>query len=91
MNPPQVFKPGCGPGFSLCLEWLLWSCVRAKSLQSCLTPCNPMDYSPLGFSVHGLLQARLECVALLPQGLFPTQGLNLRPLSLLRCRQVLYH
>ena len=30
----------------------------------CLTLCDPMDCSPLGSSVHGVLQARiLECVA----------------------------
>ena len=28
----------------------------AQSLQSCLTLCNPMDYSPPGSSVHGILQ-----------------------------------
>ena len=27
--------------------------------QSCLTLCNPMDCSLLGFSVHELLQARI--------------------------------
>ena len=27
--------------------------------QSCLTLCDPMDYSPPGFSVHGVLQARI--------------------------------
>ena len=27
--------------------------AAAKSLQSCLTLCNPMDCSPPGFSVHG--------------------------------------
>ena len=27
--------------------------------QSCLTFCDPMDCSPSGFSVHGLLQARI--------------------------------
>ena len=33
--------------------------------QSCLTLCDPMDCSPPGFSVHGILQARiLECVAI---------------------------
>ena len=33
--------------------------------QSCLTFCNPMDCSPLGSSVHGILQARiLEWVAI---------------------------
>ena len=33
--------------------------------QSCLTLCDPMDYSPVGSSVHGILQARiLEWVAI---------------------------
>ena len=33
--------------------------------QSCLTLCNPMDCSPQGSSVHGILQARiLEWVAM---------------------------
>ena len=36
----------------------------AKSLQSCPTLCDPMDYGPPSFSVHGILQARiLEWVA----------------------------
>ena len=30
-----------------------------KSLQSCLTLCYPMDRSPPGSSVHGILQARM--------------------------------
>ena len=39
--------------------------IHAKLLQSCLTPCNPMDCSPPGPSVHGILQARiLEWVAM---------------------------
>ena len=45
---------------------IYWECVRvhAKSLQSCLTLCNPMDYNLPGSSVHGILQARiLEWVA----------------------------
>ena len=38
------------------------ACVRAKSLQASLTLCNPMDHSPPGSSVHGILRARiLEC------------------------------
>ena len=38
------------------------ACVCA---QSCLTLCNPMDYSPPGSSVHGTLHARiLEWVAI---------------------------
>ena len=39
--------------------------MHAKSLQSCMTLCNPMDYSPPGSSLHGTLQARiLELVAM---------------------------
>ena len=34
-------------------------------IQSCLTLCSPMDYSPPGSSVRGLFQARiLEWVAM---------------------------
>ena len=36
--------------------------AAAKSLQSCLTPCDPIDSSPPGSTVSGILQARiLEC------------------------------
>ena len=39
--------------------------AAAKSLQSCPTLCNPIDGSPPGFSVPGILQARtLEWVAI---------------------------
>ena len=39
--------------------------ATAKSLQLCLTLCDPMDSSPPGSSVHGILQARiLEWVAI---------------------------
>ena len=37
----------------------------AKSLQSCLTLCDPMDCSPRGSAVHRILQARiLEWIAI---------------------------
>ena len=50
--------------------------MRAKSLQSCLTLCDPVDCTLPGSSVHGIFQARtVEWVALL-QGIFPAQGLN---------------
>ena len=40
-------------------------CIHAKSLQSCLTFCNPMDCSLPGSSIHGILQARiLGCFAM---------------------------
>ena len=39
--------------------------VHAKSLRLCPTVCNPMDGSPPGFSVHGILQTRIpEWVAM---------------------------
>ena len=33
--------------------------AAAKSLQSCLTPCDPIDGSPPGSSIHGIFQARV--------------------------------
>ena len=40
--------------------------MHDNSLQSCPILCDPMDYSPLGFSVLGIPQARmLEWVAIL--------------------------
>ena len=39
--------------------------LEAKLLQSCLILCDPMDYKPPDFSVHGIFQARiLEWVAI---------------------------
>ena len=35
-------------------------CVCVLVIQSCLTFCNPMDCSPPGSSVHGILQARIQ-------------------------------
>ena len=55
-----------------------------KVAHSCLTLCDPMDYT-----IHGILQARiLEGVAFpFSKGIFPTQGSN--P-GLLHCRRILY-
>ena len=33
--------------------------VKVLVAQSCPTRCDPMDYSPPGSSVHGILQARI--------------------------------
>jgi len=39
--------------------------AAAKSLQSCLTLCDPVDGSPPGSAIPGILQARtLEWVAI---------------------------
>ena len=52
--------------FLICLSFYYWVvCVCTKSLQSCPTLCNPMDYGLSGSSVHGIPQARiLEWVAM---------------------------
>ena len=67
--------------------------MRAQSLQSCPTLCDPMDCSPPGSSVNGILQARntgVSCHTLL-QRIFPTQGSNLLCLlQLLHRRRILY-
>ena len=58
--------------------------VKVKSL-SHVQLCDPMDCSPLGFSVHEDSPGKntgVGCYALL-QGIFPSQGLNLGPLCLL--------
>ena len=34
-------------------------CERAKVAHLCPTLCGPMDWSPTGSSVHGILQARI--------------------------------
>ena len=63
--------------------------VKVLIAQSCLTLCDPMDCSPPGPSVHGILQGRMEWVAMpFSRGIFLTQGLN--P-GLPHCKQVLYH
>ena len=42
-----------------------FSAAAAKSLQSCLTLCDPIDSSPPGSAVPGILQIRtLEWVAI---------------------------
>ena len=47
------------------LEEIPSASAAAKSLQSCLTLCNPIDDSPPGSPVPGILQARtLEWVAI---------------------------
>ena len=33
--------------------------AAAKSLQLCLTLCDPIDSSPPGSSIHGIFQARV--------------------------------
>ena len=52
--------------FFLCIkDNVIWDHKWVKPLQSCLTLCDPIDGSPTGSPVHGILQARtLEWVAI---------------------------
>ena len=63
--------------------------VKVKVTQSCPVLCNPMDESPPGSSVLGILQASILEWRAVPfsRGILPTQGSN--P-GLLNCRQILY-
>ena len=70
-QPTPVFLPGTFHGWRKLVgyspqdhkrvghDWSLSSCVHAESLRSCLTLCNPMDCSPPGSSIYGILQARV--------------------------------
>ena len=58
------------PTHSSILAWrILWTeepaAAAAKSLQSCPTLCDPIDGSPSGFPIPGILQAKtLDWVAI---------------------------
>ena len=59
----MMFSVGKGTFSSLSIRFI--AAAAAKSLQSCPTLCDPIDGSPPGSSVHGILQARiLEWVAI---------------------------
>ena len=54
------------------------SLVSSESHSVCPTLCNPMDSSPKGSSVHGILQARILVLIAVPfsKGFFLTQELK---------------
>ena len=55
---------GSNPGLPHC-RWILYQLSHKGSPQLCPTPCDPMECSPPGSSVRGILQARiLEWVAI---------------------------
>ena len=62
--PPPAGSPSLTL-LSLFLSFIFRPAAAAKSLQSCLTLCNPIDGSPPGSPIPGILQARtLEWVAI---------------------------
>ena len=60
MEPKTPVSPAlAGRFFTTRATWGALDCMKVKDSQSCLTLCNPTDYT-----VHGILQARiLEWVA----------------------------
>ena len=48
-----------GARLSVLFPWLHLACKKVKVAQVCPTLCDPMDGSPSGSSVHGILQARI--------------------------------
>ena len=67
--PADIPDPGIKPTSLMSPElagrFFTTAATAAKSLQSCLTLCDPIDGSPPGSTVPGILQARtLEWVAI---------------------------
>ena len=62
MESSQLFSTAAAPPY---ISTILSTAAAAKSLQSCSTLCDPIDGSPPGCPVPGILQARtLEWVAI---------------------------
>ena len=64
-----------------------------SATQSCLTLCDPMDCSPPGSSVHGILQARLLKLVAISYSRGSSRPRDGTCFSYVSCigRQVLYH
>ena len=84
----DTWQPGCGgslgengymsfccqPGIITTLVNLLWKWkVKVLVAQSNLTLCDPMDCSPPGSSIHGILQVRILEWAAIPISKFSSQ------------------
>ena len=69
IEPASLMSPALvGEFFTTNATWeaiINYAAAAAKSLQSCPTLCDPIDGSPSGSTVPGILQARtLEWVAI---------------------------
>ena len=86
-RPVNLFSEDRGRKILSAVRWTLSipGCVHAKSRQLCPTLCDPLDCSPPGSTVHGILQVRtLEWVAIpFSRGIFLTEGSNLHLFCLL--------
>ena len=64
-------------------------CAHANSLQSCPTLCDPIDCSPPGSSVYGILQVRMLEPVAMPSSRGSSQTRDQMSLfSLLQCQAV---
>ena len=63
------------------------ACMPPKSLQSCPTLCNAMDHSPPGFSVHGILQTRIQEWVAIPSSRGSSQPRDRTHISQISCWQ----
>ena len=58
-------------------------CMHAQSLQLCSTLCDPVDCCPPGFSVQGILQARILEWAATPSSRRSLPNPGIEPASLM--------
>ena len=74
---PLLLLPPIPPRIILTPALSHMSKSKSEVAQSCPTLCDPMDCSPPGSSIHGILHKStgVGCHFLL-QGIFPTQGSN---------------
>ena len=94
--PGDLPNPGTEPAslMSPALAGRFFTAAAApKSLQSCPTPCDPMDCSPPDSSVHGTLQARTLEWVVMPSSRESSRPRDQNPVSCGSCtgRWVLYH
>ena len=68
---------GSGPEGEISSKWKL----TVVAVQLCPTLCNPMDYSPPGSSVHGILQTRIVGWVAMPSSRGPSQPRDQTPVS----------
>ena len=76
----------------------MWMCVCVcvhtwECPQSCLSLCDSMDYSPPGFSAHGIFQARILEWSATSYSQGSSQARDQTSTSCISCfgRQILYH
>ena len=98
----DLFPPSLRMSSSIVLKMhirFLWPsfkcllCLCVLSLQSCPTLCNPMDCSPPGSSVHGILQARTLEGAAVPSSRGASRPRDWTRVSCISCigRWILYN